>query len=53
MRHKALPNFKRLLSTTSLLFAISAQAQPDFPEFSRIQADTFGGNMALSNAWGD
>jgi len=53
MRHKALPNFKRLLSATSLLFAISAQAQPVFPEFSRIQADTFGGNMALSNAWGD
>lgn len=53
MRDRDLPNFKRLLSVASLLCAISAQAQTDFPEFSRIQADTFGGNMALSNAWGD
>lgn len=28
-------------------------AQPASPDFSRIQPDTFGGNMALSNAWGD
>lgn len=28
-------------------------AQQGVPDFSRIQPDTFGGNMALSNAWGD
>ncbi len=31
----------------------SVFAQQSVPDFSRIQADTFGGNMALSNAWGD
>lgn len=53
MRNKALPKFKRLLSATSVLLALSSLAQADVPDFSRIQADTFGGNMALSNAWGD
>ena len=37
----------------SLSLASSAVGQTDVPEFSRIQPDTFGGNMALSNAWGD
>lgn len=28
-------------------------AQSGEPDFSRIQPETFGGNMALANAWGD
>ncbi len=36
------------LSTTAYV-----SAQSTIPDFSRIQPDTFGGNMALSNAWGD
>ena len=31
----------------------SVTAQETTPDFTRIQPDTFGGNMALSNAWGD
>ncbi len=30
---------------------LKAQSLP--PDFSRVQPDTFGANMALSNAWGD
>lgn len=40
----------------SLLFTLAASgisAQHSSPDFTRIQPDTFGGNMALSNAWGD
>lgn len=37
----------------SSLFNIAVAQQNPAPDFSRIQADTFGGNMALSNAWGD
>ena len=38
-----------------LIFTLSesAMAQEKEPNFTRIQPDTFGGNMALSNAWGD
>ena len=35
------------------LAAVSARAQSLSPDFSRLQPDTFGGNMGLSNAWGD
>lgn len=40
----------------SLFFILSVESvsgQQASPDFSRIQPDTFGGNMALSNAWGD
>lgn len=47
---------KTLVSTIALqIFALGANAvaQQSQPDFARIQPDTFGGNMALSNAWGD
>lgn len=47
---------KTLVSTITLqIFALGANAvaQESQPDFTRIQPDTFGGNMALSNAWGD
>ena len=49
---------KRLFSTLlpCLIFFLAignVSAQQAIPEFSRTQPDTFGGNMALSNAWGD
>ena len=36
-----------------LLATGGTMAQQPAPGFTRIQPDTFGGNMALSNAWGD
>tara|TARA_B100001057_G_scaffold496306_1_gene597436 strand:- start:279 stop:1724 length:1446 start_codon:yes stop_codon:yes gene_type:complete len=35
------------------LVATESTAQDLTANFTRIQAETFGGNMALSNAWGD
>ena len=35
------------------LSAVKASAQTTSLSFSRIQPDTFGGSMSLSNAWGD
>ena len=35
------------------LSAVKATAQTTSLSFSRIQPDTFGGSMSLSNAWGD
>lgn len=42
-----------LFCVALILLAASTSAQPLPPAFSRIQPDTFGGNMGLSNAWGD
>jgi len=43
-----------VLSALLLSFInINAVAQENIPDFSRIQPDTFGGNLALSNSWGD
>ena len=53
MRHETLSAFKRLLCGLCIFVATAAEAQSDLTDFSRIQPDTFGGNMALSNAWGD
>jgi len=51
---------KLLIAASSLIpgavlvmLGVSALAQPLPPAFSRIQPDTFGDGMALSNAWGD
>ena len=35
------------------LSTVDTPAQTNSLNFSRIQPDTFGGNMSLSNAWGD
>ena len=46
--------FSAQLSLVCLcMVATGAFAQSGVTEFSRIQPETFGGNMALSNAWGD
>lgn len=42
-----------LASVAIIMLTTNAVAQPRPPAFSRIQPDTFGGNMGLSNAWGD
>lgn len=42
-----------LISLQILVITGSAIAQEANPDFTRIQPDTFGGNMALSNAWSD
>ncbi|MBT8146226.1 MAG: CRTAC1 family protein [Gammaproteobacteria bacterium] len=42
-----------LFLLVSSLVAGGISAQHLSTEFTRIQPDTFGGNMALSNAWGD
>jgi len=48
------PTCLKLLSSLALSLAVGAtSAQHLATDFSRIQPDTFGGNMALSNAWGD
>ncbi|HAU23967.1 MAG TPA: hypothetical protein DCX09_04735, partial [Gammaproteobacteria bacterium] len=42
-----------LASVAIIMLTTNTVAQPLPPAFSRIQPDTFGGNMGLSNAWGD
>lgn len=42
-----------LTAAASLASAQPAQTRLAAPAFTRVQPDTFGGNMALSNAWGD
>ncbi|MFK7863225.1 MAG: CRTAC1 family protein [Pseudohongiellaceae bacterium] len=52
MRFKAIG--MTLLSTLTLLLAVTESSAQDLTtHFTRIQTETFGGNMALSNAWGD
>ncbi len=53
MQKKSLPILKGLVFAVCAGQAFSSNAQSDFPQFTRIQPETFGGNMALSNAWGD
>lgn len=50
MKHK---NLIRLMTLPLFMIGSSVLAQESGPDFTRIQPDTFGGNMALSNAWGD
>ncbi len=45
--------FRKLLTLPLFLTGGTAMAEQAVPDFTRIQPDTFGGNMALSNAWGD
>lgn len=42
-----------LTSVAVIMLTSNTVAQPLPPAFYRIQPDTFGGNMGLSNAWGD
>tara|TARA_R110002096_G_scaffold436096_2_gene667476 strand:+ start:57890 stop:59386 length:1497 start_codon:yes stop_codon:yes gene_type:complete len=42
-----------LIALPILIVGGHSIAQENVPDFTRIQPDTFGGNMALSNAWGD
>ena len=44
---------KNFFTLPVLMIGSSVFAQANGPDFTRIQPDTFGGNMALSNAWGD
>ena len=43
----------KLLTLPFIMIGSTVNAQEHAPDFTRIQPDTFGGNMALSNAWGD
>lgn len=52
-KHIKLSSVSRLLMTPLFVVGAGAVAQEATPDFTRIQPDTFGGNMALSNAWGD
>lgn len=53
MQRKLLTTMQGLAVTIAVLNGSNSLAQTSFPDFIRIQGDTFGGNMALSNAWGD
>ena len=49
-----LTSLSRTLYIAALcLSTVNTTAQTNSLNFSRIQPDTFGGNMSLSNAWGD
>jgi hypothetical protein len=53
MKPKARLAFTRHICGVCVLLATAAEAQSDLTDFTRVQPDTFGGNMALANAWGD
>lgn len=53
MRRSLLRRIFNFICPVAVSLATGANAQPAHPHFTRIQPETFGGNMALSNAWGD
>lgn len=46
-------SLKTLVFLFTAASTFSCFAQTEIPSFSAIQPETFGGNMGLSNAWGD
>lgn len=52
-KHSKYVSLIKFMTLPFFVIGTSVTAQEKTPDFTRIQADTFGGNMALSNAWGD